>query len=484
MQKQPTEEYRKIRIEKLQKIKKAGINPYPSSCIKKNTANETQGMEGKKTAVAGRIRAWRGHGNMQFADLHDETGKIQIVFKADEFKKEEFKFLKLLDIGDFLAVQGKVFKTKSGEVSVLVKNFQLLAKSLRPLPDKWHGISDIEGRYRRRYLDFIFNKSVKEKILLRTKAIKAIREYLDNNGFIEVETPILETTASGALAKPFKTHINAYSMDVFLRICIGELWQKRLMAAGFEKTYELGRAFRNEGVSKEHNPEFTMLEYYWAYADFKQNMDFQEKLIAFVVKKATGEYKVEYQKEIIDFTPPYPRKKYFDLIKEETNIDIPKLTKEELSKKAKHLGLKIDKKWSFPKLIDEFYKEFVRPKIKGPMFLTHHPVELKPLAKLDQQDQGVVESFQLLIAGFEVSNNYSELNNPLAQLKNFNQQKEMKEKGDEEAMVKDNDFIEALEYGMPPTTGTGIGIDRFVSLISDSHSIREVITFPLMKPKE
>ena len=484
MQKQPTEEYRKIRIEKLNKIKKAGINPYPASCIKKNTVSEARGMEGKKTAVVGRIRAWRGHGKMQFVDLHDETGKIQIVFKADELKKEEFELLKLLDIGDFLAVQGKIFKTKSKEVSVLVKSFQILAKSLRPLPDKWHGISDIEGRYRRRYLDFIFNKSVKEKILLRTKAIKAIREYLDNNGFIEVETPILETTASGALAKPFKTHINAYSMDIFLRICIGELWQKRLMAAGFEKTYEIGRAFRNEGVSKEHNPEFTMLEYYWAYADFKQNMDFQEKLIAFVVKKALGEYKVKYQKEIIDFTPPYPRKKYFDLMKEETSIDIPKLKKEELSKKAHQMGLKIDKKWSLAKLIDEFYKEFVKPKIKGPLFLTHHPVELKPLAKLDQKDQGVVESFQLLIAGFEISNNYSELNDPLAQLKNFNQQKEMKEEGDEEAMVKDNDFIEALEYGMPPTTGTGIGIDRFVSLISDSHSIREVITFPLMKPKK
>jgi lysyl-tRNA synthetase class 2 len=478
---QPLDQLIAIRKEKLAKIKNLGVNPYPSRVNRKQSIVQARKMT-EEVAIAGRLMAWRGHGKLQFADLLDDSGKIQLVFKADRLSVKAFDFIKLLDIGDFLAVQGKIFKTEAGEISVLVKDFQLLVKTLRPLPDKWHGMADVEERYRKRYLDLLVNSEVKKKIILRTQVVKALRDYMDRSGFLEVETPILETIPTGALAKPFATHINAYDLPVFLRICMGELWQKRLMVAGLEKTYELGRAFRNEGVSKEHNPEFTMMEYYWAYADFEKNMDFQEKLIAAVVEKVTGQKTITYQGQKVDFVLPFKQKKYFDLIREETGVDVQHLGLKEIAREAGKKGLKVDKSWSYGKLIDEFYKEFVRPKIIGPLFLTHHPVELKPLAKTSLDDERLAESFQLLVCGFEVSNNYTELNDPQEQAAHFDQQVLEKQSGDEEAMAKDRDFIEALEYGMPPTTGAGIGVDRLVALLSDSHSLREVIAFPLMRP--
>jgi lysyl-tRNA synthetase class 2 len=471
-------------MEKLEQLKKKGVNPYPSSCGREEKIAQAQDMLGDEVSVAGRIMAWRGHGKIKFTDLKDESGSMQIVFKAGEISAEEFEDLELLDVGDFLEVDGEVFETRTGEVSVLVKKYRLLSKSLRPLPDKWHGLKDVEARYRKRYLDFLFNPDAKEKILTRTKVIKAMREYLDQNGFIEVETPILETTASGALAKPFKTHIDAYDLDIFLRICMGELWQKMLMVAGFGRTYELGRAFRNEGVSKEHNPEFTMMEYYMGYADFEDNMAFQEQLVAYVVKQATGDYEIEYQGRKINFEPPFPRKKFYEIIEEKTGVKVGEISHKELIKTAEEKGMEVEDEWGHTKLIDEFYKEFVRPDLTGPLFLTHHPVDLKPLAKIDPDNPALTESFQLLVAGFEISNNYSELNDPLIQARNFAEQKKMKDAGDEEAMAEDHEFVKALEYGMPPTSGTGIGIDRLVALITDSHSLREVMAFPLMKPKE
>jgi len=480
----PLKQLRQIRIDKLAQIKKLGVNPYPAECQRKQVIIKARKMMGKKVAVAGRLMAYRGHGQITFADLVDQSGKIQLVFKIDDLKDKQKKLLELLDIGDFLQTSGKVTKTKSGEISVEIADFKLLAKSLRPLPHKWHGLKDIEERYRKRYLDFILSPEARKKIIIRTKTIHAIREFLVKEGFLEVETPILETDASGALAKPFKTHINAYDIDLYLRICMGELWQKRLIAAGFEKTFELGKAFRNEGVSKEHNPEFTMLEYYWAYADFQNNMKLQEKLVSFAVKKATGTSKIKYKGKEINFTPPYPHKKYRDIILEKTKLDIEKFRSlAKLKKEVKKRGLRVEKGWSWGRTVDEFYKEFVRPNLVGPIFLTHHPAELKPLAKKDPENESYVQSFQLMAAGFELSNNYTELNNPLDQKKRFEEQKKLAKKGEDETMAADLDFVKALEYGMPPTTGAGIGIDRLVALLTNSHSLREVIAFPLMKPK-
>lgn len=481
----PLKQLRQIRIDKLNQIKKLGIDPYPAESEREQTIDQARKMMAKNVKVAGRIMAYRGHGKITFADLADESNKIQLVFRSDNFKDKQKKLLDLLDIGDFLQVSGKVFKTKTNEISIEVANFKLLSKSLRPLPHKWHGLKDVEERYRKRYLDFILNPEARQKIAIRTKVIQAMRQFLVKEGFLEVETPILETHASGALAKPFKTHINAYDMDLYLRICMGELWQKRLITAGFEKTFELGKAFRNEGVSKEHNPEFTMLEYYWAYADYKDNMKLQEKLVAYAVKKATGSLKIKYEDKKIDFTPPYPRKKYRDVILTKTSLDIEKFKDSTKLKAAvKNKGLKVEKGWSWGRTVDEFYKEFIRPKLIGPLFLTHQPAELKPLAKKDPQDPNYTQSFQLMAAGFELSNNYTEINDPIDQKERFDQQKELAKKGEDETMATDLDFVETLEYGMPPTTGAGIGIDRLVALLTNSHSLREVIAFPLMKPKE
>ena len=481
---QPLNQLRQVRLEKLQKLKNQGINSYPAVAKRDHSLAEAIKMQGRRVVVVGRLRAWRGHGKIQFGDLHDETGKIQVVFKADILSKSQFQLLELFDIGDFLAVQGEVFKTNSGEVSVLVEDFQLLTKSLRPLPSKWHGLKDVEERYRYRYLDFLFNDQVKQNIKVRAKVIASLREFLTKEGFLEVETPILETKASGAVAKPFTTHINAYGLDLYLRICMGELWQKRLMIGGFEKTFELGKAFRNEGVSKQHSPEFTLLEYYWAYADYQKNMELQERLIAYVVEETIGKRKITYQEKEIDFTPPYLRRTYQEVIQAHTGLDISAFKdKKALLKAVEKKGLKVDPKWGWAHIIDEFYKEFVRPKLLGPLFLIQLPAELKPLAKRDQNDPRYTESFQLIVAGFELSNNYSELNDPLEQAQRFLEQKKLDQAGDEETMAGDQDFVEALEYGMPPTTGAGIGVDRLVALLTDSHSIRETMAFPLMKPK-
>jgi len=331
----------------------------------------------------------------------------------------------------------------------------------------------------------ILNPEVREKIITRSKVVQKIREFLLQEGFLEVETPILEITASGALANPFLTHIKAYDMDLYLRICMGELWQKKLMVAGFEKTFEIGRAFRNEGVDREHNPEFTMMEYYYGYADYLKNMEMQERLMGFVVKEVTSDYKVKIGDQEINFQPPYPRKTFAQLIKEATNIDIDSFTDlESMQKEMTGYGLKIDPKWGRGHLVDEFYKEYVRPNLIQPVFVTHHPKDLKPLAKADPDNPEYTQSFQLLANGFELSNNYSELNDPINQAQRFAKQSELDQAGDDETMTSDEEFVEALEYGMPPVSGTGIGIDRFVALITDSHHIREVIAFPLMKPKE
>jgi len=482
---QPLEQLRQIRIEKLTQIRNLGINPYPATILRKQSIIQVRQMMDQDVAIAGRIRSIRGHGNLYFLDLEDSSAKIQIMLRKDLISDSIFTLVKLLDIGDFVAIQGKVITSKTGEITVEVLDLQIASKSLRPLPDSWYGLKDVEERYRHRYVDMILNPEVREKIVIRSNVVQKIREFLLGEGFLEVETPILEITASGALANPFLTHIKAYDMDLFLRICMGELWQKKLMIAGFEKTFEIGRAFRNEGVDREHNPEFTMMEYYYGYADYKINMEMQERLMAFVVKEVTGSYVVKVGEHEINFEAPYPRRTFVEIIKEKTNLDILAYqTLEELQKAMQDYGFRIDPKWGKSHLIDEFYKEYVRPNLIQPVFVTHHPKDLKPLAKEDPDMPGYTQSFQLLASGFELSNNYSELNDPIDQLERFNKQKELDAAGDDETMTSDEEFVEALEYGMPPVSGTGIGIDRFVSLLTNSHHIREVIAFPLMKPKE
>jgi lysyl-tRNA synthetase class 2 len=482
---QPLQELRQIRLNKLKEIKDLGINPYPATPQRTHSIAQAKNLMDQEVTIAGRVMSIRGHGNLYFLDLEDPSAKMQVMVRKNQIEATQFELVKKIDNGDFLSVRGKVFTTKSGEITVDANLTQLLSKSLRPLPDTWYGLKDAEERYRRRYLDIILNPDVKQKIILRTKVIQEIRNFLINEGFLEVETPILETTASGALASPFSTHIKAYDMELYLRICMGELWQKKMMIAGFEKTFEIGRAFRNEGVDREHNPEFTMLEYYYGYADYKINMDMQERLISDVVKNVTGSYIVKSGENEINFQSPYPRKTFRELILEKTGIDIDThKTLEDLQKAMRDYGFKVDENWGRGHLIDEFYKEYVRPNLIQPVFVTHHPKDLKPLAKEDPDYPGYTQSFQLLADGFEISNNYSELNDPIDQAARFKVQTELAQKGDNETMTSDEEFVEALEYGMPPVSGTGIGIDRFVALLTNSHHIREVIVFPLMKPKE
>ncbi len=483
MEQKTLQQLREVRIEKLNKLRAVGINPYPSKTPEFiATAEAKLKKPDEKVAIVGRIMAMRGHGKIYFLDLFDGDAKMQCFFEENTLH-EKIKLIELFDIGDFLHVEGKLFLTKAGELTVRVENFTLLSKSIRPLPDKWHGLVDEEERYRKRYLDFLFNKAAKEKIVKRAQVLVAIREFMTRNGFLEVETPVLETEASGALAKPFKTHMHAFDLNLYLRICMGELWQKKLMVAGFTKTFEIGRAFRNEGVDREHNPDFTLMEYYFGFADYEKNMEFQEKLIAELVYKTNGSYEVKHGDGIIDFTPPYPRVTYRELFLDKLKVDINSMTQEEAFSYAKANGVDAKKEWGKGKLLDEIYKDKIRAHLVNPMFLIDHPVELKPLAKKKTDNADYVESFQLLAAGFELSNNYSELNDPMDQEDRFDEQKDIQKKSDEETMMGDESFVEAMEHGMPPVSGAGIGIDRLVAILTDSHTLRETIAFPLMKPE-
>jgi lysyl-tRNA synthetase class 2 len=477
------QQLRQVRIEKLNKLRAAGINPYPSKTPEFiATAEARKCKEGVEVGIVGRVMAMRGHGKIYFLDLFDGEEKMQCFFE-ENLLLEKIKLIELFDIGDFLHVEGKLFLTQAGELTVRVENFTLLSKSIRPLPDKWHGLVDEEERYRKRYLDFIFNKSAKEKIVVRAKVLASIREFMTQNGFLEVETPVLETEASGALAKPFKTHMHAFDLDLYLRICMGELWQKKLMVAGFSRTFEIGRAFRNEGVDREHNPDFTMMEYYWSYANYEMGMDLQEKLIAEVVFKTFGTYEIKHGEGIIDFTPPYPRVTFHQLFMDKLKIDINSMTPEEVFAYARNNKVDVKHEWGKGKLLDEIYKDKIRAHLVNPMFLIDHPVELKPLSKKKINDERYVETFQLLAGGFELSNCYSEINDPFDQDTRFDEQKEVAKKSDEETLKADESFIEALEHAMPPTCGAGIGIDRLVAILTDSHTLRETIAFPLMKPE-
>ncbi|HYE60071.1 MAG TPA: lysine--tRNA ligase [Candidatus Kapabacteria bacterium] len=477
---------REIRLKKLSELQAIGVNPYPAHVERKQSVSQAFHMnEGEGVTIAGRIMTKRDMGKLTFCHLQDESGRIQVALKQDDIGAESYKlFVKKIDMGDIISVTGERFVTHAGEQSVLVKEWSLLSKSLLPLPDKYHGLQEEETRYRKRYLDFLVNPEQKEKILVRGRVLRALREFLYSKGFIEVETPVLESVASGAMAKTFDTHLNAYDLPVHLRICLGELWQKRLLVGGFEKTFEMGRAFRNEGVDHQHNPEFTMIEYYWAYADYEDNMKLHEELIPYVLQQSIGTLTITHDGKKIDFTAPYPRTTFREAILKNSKIDINDYPDTpSLASVMKKKGYEVEEGAERGKLLDSLYKEVARPAIIQPTFVLEYPIELKPLAK-KAKDPRYTEMFQLIVDGFELSNSYTELNDPVDQRERFMEQAQLSAGGDEEAMANDWDYVEALEHGMPPATGTGIGIDRFVALITGSHTLRETMAFPIMRPEQ
>jgi len=483
------EELRNARLMKLDAIQKAGIWAYPVGTKRTHTVSDAflgwddLARDEKEIVIAGRMKSMRGHGGLTFVDVQDGTGKMQAFFKKDGLGEKSYQFFcDNFDIGDFVEVRGILFVTKRGEKTIDVRGYKMLSKSLLPLPEKWHGLQDVEERYRKRYLDLIFNDEVKQKFIIRTKIIKAIRDFLDERGFMEVETPTLQTIYGGATAKPFMTHLNAYDMDVFLRIA-PELFLKRLLVGGFEKVYEIGKCFRNEGVDKQHNPDFTMLEFYWSYACYKDLMKLTEELFDRILQSVLGKSKLEYQGKEIDFTTPWPRIEFNELLKKCAKIDYWELNRDGLAAKAKELGVQIDKGAGKAEIADEIYKKYCRPLIIQPTFLIHYPVECKPLAKQLAQGSEILANFQLIVNGFEVVNAFSEQNDPIEQNNRFKEQEAMFEQGFEEAQRTDADFVEALEYGMPPAAGFGMGIDRLVALLTDSNALREIILFPIMKPR-
>lgn len=484
------EEIKKIRLKRLNALKGLNINPYPLETKRTHqisTAIDSfdEILKSKKEIIlTGRIKSVRCHGGSTFLDIEDGTGKIQSFLAENHLGPKKYKmFFDYFDIGDFIEIKGTLFKTKKDEKTIFVNDYKILAKSLLPLPEKWHGLKDIEERYRKRYLDLIFNPEVKEKFFKRHQIVQELRNFLIRKGFIEVETPILQPIYGGAKAKPFKTHLNALDIDLYLRIA-PELYLKRLIIGGFEKVFEIGRVFRNEGMDKYHNPDFTVLEFYWAFADYKQLMKMCEEMIYSTVKNIFKKDCIEKDGKTIDFKPPFKRVDFFQLIQKEVGINLEDIHIEALKKKAKKMGIEHEKGEYLAEIADKIYKKYCRAKIWEPTFIIHHPYGAFPLAKSNPKKQERLANFQLVIAGWELVNAFSELNDPIEQKKRFQEQEKMYREGFSEAQRIDYDFIEALEYGMPPCAGFGMGIDRFVALLTDSESIRESILFPMMRPQE
>jgi len=483
------DQIRKTRIKKLEAIKKSLLNPYPEKTKRTHKIAEALRDFGRlsrsknELILTGRIKSLREHGGSTFLDLEDGSGKIQAFLKKNRIGEQGYKFfLDSFDIGDFLELRGILFKTKKGERTIEVSDFKMLAKTLLPLPEKWHGLKDIEERFRKRYLDLIFNLEVKKKFEIRTKIIKEIREFLDKEEFLEVETPILQPIYGGAKARPFKTYLNALAIDVYLRIAL-ELYLKRLLVGGFEKVYEIGKCFRNEGVDRSHNPDFTMLEFYWAYADYKDLMKLTEKMFETLLKKVFNKLAVQYENKKINFEAPWPRIEFSQILKKYTKINLEEIHPAALEKKAKELGVQFGKGAGKAEILDEIYKKFCRPRIWQPTFVINFPSGFQPLAKTLAKEPKKLANFQLVVAGWELINAFSELNDPIEQRKRFEEQEKLFKEGFKEVQRMDEDFIQALEYGLPPAAGLGLGIDRLVALLTDSHSLREVILFPTMKPK-
>lgn len=474
------------RLNKLQQLREKNINPY-SNAFKPNAniidiIEKYENYEKVKVKIAGRILIFRHHGKATFSDIRDASGQIQIYFRKDNIKDEKYELLHLLDIGDFIGVEGEVFKTRTGEITIVVSDFIILCKSLHPLPEKWHGLKDVEIRYRHRYLDLIANKEVKDVFIKRSKIIQLVRSFLDSRGFLEVETPMLQTIFGGAKAKPFNTYHNTLGMNLYLRIA-PELFLKRLLVGGLEKVYEITKNFRNEGISTLHNPEFTMLEVYQTYCNYFDVMDFTEELIKNVVFDLFNKYKVQYLDNEIDFEK-FERISYLDAIKKYSDIDIINTDIEILKNKCEEKGIKItdeENKWD---IAEEIFKVKVEENLIQPTFVYDFPTYLSPLAKTKEDNNDLTERFELFIAGIEIANAFSELNDPQDQRKRFEKQLQENIATEEISKVLDEDFLLALEVGMPPAGGLGIGIDRLIMILTNSPSIRDVILFPLLRPQK
>ncbi|MBN1479812.1 lysine--tRNA ligase [candidate division KSB1 bacterium] len=495
---QDLSEVMKVRREKLAQIQTAGVNPFTYSYKRSNTAShilaDFDNFENKIVSLAGRIMAIRRMGKASFAHIMDATARIQIYVRMDAIGDESYSLFKLLDIGDIIGVEGEVMKTRTGEITVVVKKLELLTKNLRPLPivkekeqdgeiTTYDAFVDTEARYRQRYIDLIVNRQVMDVFRTRSQIISAMREYLDNRGYLEVETPVLQPLYGGATARPFITYHNALDMTLYMRIA-DELYLKRLIVGGYDGVYEISKDFRNEGIDRTHNPEFTMMEIYVAYEDYQFMMNLVEEMVNFIAQKVLGTSKITYQGTEIDLTAPWPRLPLFEAIEKYTGVNLSRMNIDQLKAVAKELGVETEDFWGVGKIIDEIFAEKVEPHLIQPVFICDYPVELSPLAKRHRKNAKLVERFEPYVAGREIGNAFSELNDPIDQRERFEGQMKLKEAGDDEAQMLDEDFLRALEYGMPPTAGLGMGIDRLVMLLTDQASIRDVIFFPTMRPEK
>ncbi len=476
-----------VRRDKLAQYEADGIYPFGQRFVVQHKALQIKGefrdFDGQPVVLAGRLMTIRSHGKTAFANLRDLSGDIQVYFRQDVMGEDAYKYVKMLDMGDLVGIEGHVFKTQKGEITVKVNKLTLLSKSLRPLPEKWHGLKDTELRYRQRYVDLIVNPSVRETFVKRTKIVAKIREYLNRNQFMEVETPMMHAIPGGAAARPFITHHNALDIDIYMRIS-PELYLKRLIVGGLERVYEINRSFRNEGVSIRHNPEFTMMESYQAYGNFEDAIALTEGIVSYCAKEVLGTTKINYQGMDIDLTPPWNRITMQEGIKQYTGEDFDAVeTLSEARAIADRLNVEYGDADGIGKIMNLCFEEYVEENLMQPTVVYGHPVEISPLAKQNREKPLTTERFEIFIYGRELANGYSELNDPIDQKQRFESQLKEREAGDDEAHRMDEDFVTALEYGLPPTAGLGIGIDRLVMFLTDSASIRDVLLFPLMKPE-
>ena len=484
------EEIKNEKIKKLNILKEAGINPYPIEAKKDFSVAEALedfsklSKRKKPFFMAGRIMTVRGHGGSTFIDFLDDGERMQAYLKKDEIGEEFYRlFIDAVDIGDYVQIKGILFKTKKNEKTLKVSEWKMLSKSIRPLPDKWHGLSDVEERFRKRYLDLLMSFDVRNRFIVRSKIISEIRSFLNKENYLEVETPILQPLAGGATAEPFITHHNTLDIDLYLRIA-PELYLKKLLVGGFSKVYEIGRNFRNEGISPTHNPEFTMLEFYEAYSSAENQRIFIEKMFKSVVKNIFKKSSIEYSGNIIDFSKKFQVISYFDLLKKYTLMINPaSLSRDDVTLKAKQFGITVEKHEAKEKIIDNIYKKICRPKLIQPTFIIDYPSEFSPFAKRKADNPSFIDRFQLIIGGIEIVNAFSELNDPFDQKERFLEQDRKRKEGEAEVSPSDEGYLEAMEYGMPPAGGVGVGVDRLVMLLSNVSNIKEVILFPTMKPK-
>jgi len=486
-------EHMEMRLKNMEKLRESGINPYGSKYSTTHNIGEIvekykdlpESGEGEEVSIAGRLIALRSHGKASFGDLQDVTGTIQVYFRQNKVGKEKYGLLKMIDIGDFIGAKGKVFRTRKGELTIFLDDFTYLAKALRPPPEKYHGLKDVEIRYRRRYVDLMSNPDVRRAFIIRSKIVSAMRSFLESRGFLEVETPSMNIIAGGANARPFMTHHNALDLDLYFRIAT-ELFLKRLIVGGMDRVFEIGRIFRNEGIDTRHNPEFTMLELYQSYADYGDMMTLTEDIISHLCEKVIGKYEVEFAGQKLNFRPPYKRMTMTDAFREYAGIDMKRLRELDYAREmAKKYDLDLERKEDVAYIIDKTFDAAVQSHLVQPVFILDYPIEISPLAKKKEEDPTLTYRFELFIANSEIANAFSELNDPADQRERFMAQLKKKELyHDDEAHPLDEDYVMALEYGMPPTGGLGVGIDRLIMLLTDSPSIRDVILFPMMKPKD